>query len=54
MDASSLATGVALEVNEGIVQDACWLRPEEDAKQINLVEFDAIIKKAPVCPSNGI
>ena len=44
VDASSLATGVLLERNGIVVEDACWLRPEKDPQHINLAELDAIIK----------
>lgn len=44
VDASSLALGVALAVDGRIIEDACWLRPENDAKHINLAELDATLK----------
>ena len=44
MDASSVATGVALETNGTIIEDACWLRPVNDALHINLAELDAALK----------
>ena len=44
MDASSLILGVALVVDEFIVEDACWLQPENDFKYINLAELDATLK----------
>lgn len=31
VDASSFALGVALVADRFIVEDACWLRPENDA-----------------------
>ncbi|KHJ41654.1 hypothetical protein D918_08301 [Trichuris suis] len=43
VDASALATGVAVEVNGSIVEDAAWLRPD-DAYHINMAELDAVIK----------
>ena len=44
VDASSLAFGVALAVDEFIVEDACWLRPENDSRHINLAELDTTLK----------
>ena len=44
VDASSMATGVALGVNGSIVKDACWLHPINDPRHINLAELDAVIK----------
>ena len=44
VDASSLALRVALAVDEFIIEDACWLRPENDSRHINLAELDATLK----------
>ena len=44
VDASSLATGVVLERNGDILEDACWLCPTNDAQHINLAELDAMVK----------
>ena len=43
-DASSIAIGVALEMDGKIVEDACWLRDQNDAGHINLAELEAVIK----------
>uniref|UniRef100_A0A5S6Q5E4 RNase H domain-containing protein n=1 Tax=Trichuris muris TaxID=70415 RepID=A0A5S6Q5E4_TRIMR len=43
VDASSLAIGVALEVDGTVIEDGTWLRPD-DARHINMAELDAIIK----------
>jgi len=43
-DASNLATGVALEVDNEVIEDAAWLRPVNDACHINRSELDAAIK----------
>ncbi|XP_066985023.1 uncharacterized protein [Macrobrachium rosenbergii] len=43
VDASSLALGVAVEVNGSIVEDASWLR-KDDSCHINMAELDAVIK----------
>ena len=44
VDASSVATGVALETNGTVIEDACWLRPINDAQHINLAELDTSLK----------
>ena len=43
-DASSLGSGVALEVNGSIVEDASWLRKESDYQHINInvAELEAV------------
>ena len=43
-DASSLATGVCLEVDGGIVEDASWLRRTDDASHTNLAELEAVLR----------
>ena len=35
---------MALERHEAVLEDACWLRPENDAQHINLAELDAVLK----------
>lgn len=44
VDARSLATGLSLQVNGGIVEDACLLHRDGDAQHINLGELDASFK----------
>ena len=44
VDASSLATGVAVENDGAIIEDASWLQPLHTDKHINLVEFDAVLR----------
>ena len=44
VDASMLAIGVVLANNNATIEDACWLRPTNDAAHINLAELDAVIK----------
>ena len=44
IDARSLAIGVALERHETVLEEACWLQPENDAKHINLAKLDAVLK----------
>ena len=44
VDASSRATGVLLERDDVVFEDACWLRPTNNAQHINLAEFDAALK----------
>ena len=44
VDVSSVATGVALETNMTVIEDACWLRPINDAQHIDRAELDAALK----------
>ena len=44
VDTSSLATGVSLEHDGAIVEDASCLRKERDTQHINLAELDAVLK----------
>ena len=43
-DASSIALGVALEISGDIVEDAAWLKPQNDSSHITRSELDAVIK----------
>jgi hypothetical protein len=43
-DASSLATGVALQIGDDIVEDAAWLRKKHDAAHINVAELESVIQ----------
>jgi transposase InsO family protein len=43
-DASSLAIGACVEVDGIVIEDASWLRKQDDAAHINLAELEAIIK----------
>lgn len=43
-DASGLATGVAVEIGNTIVEDAAWLRKPQDAAHINVAELDAVVQ----------
>ena len=43
-DASNLAIGVALQIEQNIVEDAAWLRPKADSAHINRAELDAVIR----------
>ena len=42
-DASSLALGVAIEVDGEVIEDCCWLR-RDNATHINVAELDAVVK----------
>lgn len=44
VESSSLATGVLVEVNGAMIEDACWLRSEIGSQHINLAELGAVIK----------
>ena len=43
-DASSIATGVLLEMGDSPVEDAAWLRKKDDYGHINVAELDAVLK----------
>ena len=43
-DASSLAIGVALDIDGQTVEDACWLRKKDDSAHINVAELDAVLR----------
>ena len=43
-DASSIALGVAITVDGDVIEDAAWLRKENDTSHINVSELDAAIK----------
>lgn len=43
-DASSIATGVMLEIDGIEVEDAAWLRKKGDFGHINVAELDAVLK----------
>lgn len=43
-DASSIATGVMLEIDSVEVEDAAWLRKTGDFGHINVAELDAVLK----------
>ncbi|KFD47071.1 hypothetical protein M513_12059 [Trichuris suis] len=43
VDASALALGIALEVDNSVIEDGVWLRPN-DGRHINMAELDAVIK----------
>mgnify|MGYP003544614820 CR=1 FL=1 len=40
-DASSIATGISVEIGGAVVEDVSWLRKEDDAALINLAELEA-------------
>lgn len=43
-DASSLALGVCLELGGHVVEDASWLRKQNDGAHINVARLDAVLK----------
>ena len=43
-DASSLATGVILQIGDVTVEDAAWLRKKHDAAHINVAELDSVVQ----------
>ena len=42
-DASSLAIGCSLEIDDDIIEDAAWLQKKENGGHINMAELDAVI-----------
>ena len=44
VDTSCIATRVPLEMNGTVIEDACWLRPTNNAQHINLAELDVALK----------
>ena len=42
-DASSIATGVVLESENSVIEDASWLRKSDDANHINLAELESVV-----------
>lgn len=53
VDASNLATGVILAVDERPVEDGCWLRKPNYTSHINVAELDAAIKGINLCIKLG-
>ena len=43
-DASSIGTGLALEVDGNVVEDASWLRKESNHQHINVAELEAVAR----------
>lgn len=43
-DSSSLAMGVVMEIDGERVEDAAWLRKEDDGSHINVAELEAVLK----------
>ena len=43
-DASSIASGVALEIGGVMVEDRAWLRKGDDYHHINVAELDSVVK----------
>ena len=43
-DASNLALGVVITIDDVVVEDAAWLRKTGDSSRINLSKLDAAIR----------
>lgn len=52
-DASSIAVGIALEVDGCVVEDRAWLR-KDDSMHINLAELEAVVKGINAAVSWGL
>ena len=46
-DASSLASGVVVEIDGVIVEDQCWLKKNYDGYHTNVAELEAVVKGIP-------
>lgn len=44
VDLSFSTTGVALEASRNVIKDMFWLRPTNDARHVNLAEFNAALR----------
>ena len=44
-DASSLAIGVALDIDGQTIEDAYWFRKKDDSAHINVAELDAVLRR---------
>ena len=53
-DASSIATGVVVEVDGDVVEDASWRRKKDDAAHINLAELESMIKGINMAAAWGL
>ena len=42
-DASSTAISVLLEADGEVMEDRCWLRPDDDRRHINVAELDGAV-----------
>ena len=49
-EASSIATGVLLEIGGVVVKDAAWLRKKVNASHINVAELDGVLKGVNLAP----
>ena len=53
-DASNLAVGVCLEIDGSVVEDASWLRKQQDVMHVNLAELDAVLKGVNLAAEWGV
>ena len=53
-DASDIATGVLLEIDSQVVEDAAWLRKKDDCAHINIAELDAVIRGVSLAVNWGL
>ena len=54
VDASMLAYGAVVEVQDEVIEDASWLRKAECTSHINMAELDAVLKGLNVALSWGM
>ena len=53
-DASSLAVGCCVEIGGKMVEDASWIRKQNDSGHINLAELDAVVKGVSLAIKYGL
>ena len=53
-DASSIAMGVMLVIDDKVVEDAAWLRSADDTHHINMAELEAAIRGVNLCVRWGV
>ena len=53
-DASNLATGVALQCGEAVIEDGCWLPPKDDRKHINVAKLDSVMSGLQLVTAYGL
>ena len=52
-DASSIAMGVAFSIDEDIIENAAWLRKDNDSAHINIIGLDAAIRRINLAGMKG-
>jgi len=53
-DASDLALGVVVEIEDAVVEDGAWMRKADDYAHINVAELEAVLKGINLCLKWGL